>query len=150
MSAELDRLTAISKLKLASRIWLLYAVVVFGLWRWQLPELVKRLARRRDRARNDSLEPRRLGRIVARVLRVGQFRARCLLSSLVLLRLLQERGLSAELVIGLPGKPKGHEAHAWVEVDGEVVGPPPGRLGHGELARYGGRRKANRRARAQG
>ena len=41
-----------------------------------------------------------------------------------------------ELVIGLPREPKDKDAHAWVELHGMDVGPPPGRGLHEELARY--------------
>jgi hypothetical protein len=54
----------------------------------------------------------------------------------VLYRLLRSRGEPAELVIGLPREPKDKDAHAWVELDGRDVGPPPGKAGHEQLARY--------------
>jgi hypothetical protein len=54
-----------------------------------------------------------------------------------LFRLLREQGDPAELVIGLPDAAADHEAHAWVEVDGRDVGPPPGRGQHEPLARFG-------------
>lgn len=41
------------------------------------------------------------------------------------------------LVIGLPEEPVDERAHAWVELEGRDVGPPPGRGNHVELARYG-------------
>lgn len=130
------RLGAATKLWLAARIVFWYAVIRLGLRRWRLPELVERLSAAGGGMRS-RLEPKRLGRIVSRVLHCGPLRARCLFSSLVLFRLLREEGLEAELVIGLPPQARSHEAHAWVEVRGIVVGPPPGRLGHSELARYG-------------
>ena len=40
-----------------------------------------------------------------------------------------------ELVIGLPEQAKDERAHAWVELEGRDVGPPPGRAGHLEMAR---------------
>lgn len=49
---------------------------------------------------------------------------------------MREQGDEAVLVVGLPERPMTHEAHAWVELDSIVVGPPPGRAGHSELARY--------------
>jgi hypothetical protein len=55
---------------------------------------------------------------------------------LVMFDLLRAEGLHPELVIGLPADPRSHIAHAWVEVDGRDVGPPPGRHQHGELVRY--------------
>jgi hypothetical protein len=65
------------------------------------------------------------------------YHPRCLTAALVLYRLLREQGESAELVVGLPREPLDKTAHAWIEVDGVDVGPPPGRQGHEELARYG-------------
>ncbi len=44
----------------------------------------------------------------------------------MLYRLLREQGDAAELVIGLPKNPADKSAHAWVELDGVDVGPPPG------------------------
>ena len=77
-----------------------------------------------------------LSRAVSRGLRIGPWRPRCLLRSLVLYRLLREQGHEAELVIGLPDRAKSPDAHAWVEVDGRDVGPWPGRKGYEVLTRY--------------
>jgi hypothetical protein len=128
-------LTMMQKASVAMRAWYWFAVVHAELRRQPLPEVVRRLstvARSRDRR----LPPERLGRGVWRVLRVGPKRARCLVSALVLFRLLREQEEPAELVIGMPGTPDSEEAHAWVEVGAVDVGPPPGRRGHLELARY--------------
>lgn len=124
------------RLLLAARVCLDSWNVWRGLRRRRLPELVARLGRP-GRARR-RVEARRLGRLVHRVMNLGPFRPRCLTMSLVLFRELRRQGTAAELVIGLPHRPTDHAAHAWVEVDGQVVGPPPGRLGHAEMARYGG------------
>lgn len=130
------RLGPARKAALAAMIGHDLLVVVLGLRRRRLPDLVRRL-QRVPRLRLAPLEPRRLGRIVDRVLRLGGRRPRCLVSSLVFLRMLRRQGTPAELVIGLPARPTTPEAHAWVEVDREVVGPPPGRLGRRAMARYG-------------
>jgi hypothetical protein len=66
---------------------------------------------------------------------VGRHRPRCLINALVLFRLLREQGEAAILVIGLPEVATDERAHAWVEVDGRDVGPPPGGRGYRELAR---------------
>lgn len=108
----------------------------WNLRRRPLPELIARL-NRQGRAR-PHLAPERLGRIVHRVMNVGPFRPRCLTMSLVLFRELRRQGTAAEVVIGLPPEAREHTAHAWVEVDRRVVGPPPGRLDHAEMARYSG------------
>lgn len=80
--------------------------------------------------------PERLGRLVTRVLAIGPWRARCLHTSFVLFAMLHGRGEPAVLVVGLPDRPETKDAHAWVELDGRDVGPPPGRGTHVELARY--------------
>lgn len=121
---------------LAAVVVLDFLAVSLGLRLTELAPLVKRL-RRPPRIRIRDLDPVRLGRIVGRVLRFGPLRPRCLTLSLVLFRLLRRQETTAELVIGLAPGARSHEAHAWVEVEGEVVGPPPGRLGHEALVRYG-------------
>jgi hypothetical protein len=109
-----------------------------GLRRQRLPDLVINLGRHGGvpKRSRDPLDPARLGRLVYRVMNVEPFRPRCLTMSLVLLRGLGRQGTPAELVLGLPPGASDHRAHAWVEVGGKVVGPPPGRMGHVELARY--------------
>lgn len=124
----------LDKLLLAIRIWLTYLLVSILLWRLPLHKVVAALGRRRT-ARSLGT-PARYSTAIHRILRVGQYRPRCLPSALVLFRLLKLDGTKAELVIGLPSSPESHIAHAWVEIDGRDVGPPPGRHQHEELARY--------------
>lgn len=124
------------KAGLAARVWYSFVVVVIGLRRLPLPELVLRLGDEGPRMRRVE-DPVWLGRVVWRVLHVGRWRPRCLHNSLVLLRLLRLQARPAELVIGLPHTPTDRDAHAWVELSGVDVGPPPGRAGHVELVRYG-------------
>ncbi|MFN2556756.1 MAG: lasso peptide biosynthesis B2 protein [Nitriliruptorales bacterium] len=142
--------TAVRKVGLAAKIWYSFLVVSVGLRRLPLPKLVERLGRKGPagsgpppsvpRVGQASVrrlhEPAWLGQVVWKVLRVGRWRPRCLHTSLVLLRLLRQQGRPAELVIGLPPLPTSRDAHAWVEVEGADVGPPPGRAEHRELARY--------------
>jgi hypothetical protein len=68
-------------------------------------------------------EAHRLGRAVARTLRLVPGDTRCLVSSLVLTRLLARRGIPAKLVIGARTAPD-FLAHAWVEYGGDPVLPP--------------------------
>lgn len=131
------RLSLAAKLGLAALVWWDFVIVAVGLRREPLARLVQALADD-TRVRLPRLRPERLGRIVHRVLHVGPYRPRCLLLSLVLFRLLRRQGTRGELVIGLAPDATSHEAHAWVEVRGEDVGPPPGRMGHSEMVRYGG------------
>ena len=120
---------------LAVRIWAAYLLIRRNVRRVELPLLIERLSRisRPARSRHPA---RRLSRAVDRSLRIGSRRPTCLVNSLVLFRLLREQGDPAELVIGLPESPTSKDAHAWVELDGREVGPPPGRAGHSQLARF--------------
>lgn len=129
------RLEIGSKARLALTIWLTFLVVQFHLRRWVLAKAVARLGSGRswDGWRQD---PAHLGRLVGRLLGIGRLKARCLTRSLVLFRLLRRSGLAVDLVIGIPWVPQSTDAHAWVELHGRDLGPPPGRDGHEELARY--------------
>ncbi len=127
-------LTKKAVLLLRARLWLM--IVSIAVRHQSLPQLVERLGRS-PRRRRRQIDPQRLGRIVDRVLHTGPKRPRCLLASLVLFRLLRQQGTDAEVVIGLPPRPSDKSAHAWVEVGGVDVGPPPGRGEHVVLARYG-------------
>lgn len=129
------RLSLGTKIVLVGRICCYYIADRLALRRHPLPEVVNRISQPPPMSRTLA-NPRRLGRIVSRVLRLGPWRARCLHTSLVLFRLLREQGDPAELVIGLPREPRDKDAHAWIEIDGFDVGPPPGRGRHQEIARY--------------
>jgi hypothetical protein len=130
-----SRLSLWSKVGLWARIWWTFVTVTRIERRQPLPRAVAELEVASPRARL-RVEPRRLGRIVGRVLRVGRWRPRCLFSALVLYRLLQEQGDQAEIVIGMPLDRRSKDAHAWVELDRVDVGPPPGGRGRLPLARY--------------
>jgi hypothetical protein len=129
------RLSVRSKIMLCGRIWWAFVTVIGVERRHPLPQAVARLGIASPRARAQ-VEPRRLGRIVGKVLRIGPWRPRCLFSSLVLYRLLREQGDNADLLIGMPLDPRSKDAHAWVEVGRIDVGPPPGGRGRRPLARY--------------
>jgi hypothetical protein len=124
-----------AKARLAVRVWADFALVHLYLRRWPLPEAVTRLGGGKAES-GWPREPVQLGRIIARLLTVGRVEARCLTRSLVLFRQLRRSGLPAELVIGIPRVAETTDAHAWVELFGKDVGPPPGRGQHAELARY--------------
>src|SRR6266508_4401421 len=130
------RLSGPAKLALALRIWGLFLATYAAVKRRPLPEVIAGLSDSTGAAAF-RVEPRRLATIVRQVLRLGPWQARCLWVALVLYRLLRLQGDRPELVIGLPLEPKDKDAHAWVELGGVDVGPPPGRAGHQELARYG-------------
>lgn len=120
---------------LAVHVWRAYLRVLLLLRRHRLPEVVALLGTRSPGLRQHP--PARLNRAVDRCLRLGRLEARCLTAALVLYHLLHDQGEGAQLVIGVPPRAHDHRAHAWVELDGRVVGPPPGRNGHAELGRFG-------------
>jgi len=128
------RLTTSQKLRLAARVWVRFAQVSIQTRRQPFPAYVTRLARTPDGSRSRH-PPATMARAVDRSLRVGRHRPRCLINALVLFRLLREQGDAAILVIGLPEVATDERAHAWVELDGRDVGPPPGGTGFRELAR---------------
>jgi hypothetical protein len=130
-----DRLSMAQKLHLAGRIWLYFLHVSIQVRREPLPSLVARLPKGNSAAPRPQHSVRTLARAVDRSLRLGRHRPRCLINALVLFRLLREQGDPAVLVIGLPEAPTDERAHAWVELDGRDVGPPPGSIGHREMAR---------------
>ena len=126
---------SLDKVRLGGRILSTFVLVHWRLRTAPLPRAVERLART-TRADGPGIEPRRLGRIVHRTLAIAGRRPRCLINALVLFRLLRRQGDVPELVIGLPKDPTDVDAHAWIEIDRQDVGPPPGKDGHEELARY--------------
>jgi Transglutaminase-like superfamily len=133
---EIARPSAAEVAALSARsVWWFAVIWVRVRWR-PLPDVIGGLARV-ERVRPARARPVRLGLIVSRSLRVGRYQIRCLYTSLVLFRLLREQGVDADIVIGLPREPRDKDAHAWIEIDGRDVGPPPGRAQHVELARYG-------------
>lgn len=129
-----DRLRLGPKVRLAVRIWRRYVRVRIGLRRRHLPALVGELGQTTVRANRHP--PALLSLAVHRSLQLGPLRPRCLTRSLVLYSLLREQGDKAEVVIGLPPSARDHAAHAWVELDDRVIGPPPGRGRHTPMARF--------------
>jgi hypothetical protein len=129
-------LVVIQRAQTVLRIWLAYVHVRLLLWNRPLPEVTARLAQVPQRTKRHR-HPAKLGHAVHRALSLGGQQPRCLTLSLIHYRLLSTEGWRPELVIGLPTAADGPDAHAWVEIENVDVGPPPGRAGHIELARYG-------------
>jgi hypothetical protein len=125
------------KVRVLVRSWLLLAKVGLDLRRHGLPEAVRRMEDTPVTGKPYGLAPVRLGRMIRRIVRLGPWRPRCLMLSMILFRVLKEQGHQPELVVGLPAHARDKDAHAWVELNGADVGPPPGRGTHVELARYG-------------
>ena len=130
------RLSLLGKVRLAARVWLRFARVRRAVDREPLPAFVSELGGTGRSSPRSAHAPATLSTAVHRSLRIGRRRPRCLINALVLFRLLREQGEAAELVIGLPEAARDHRAHAWVELAGRDVGPPPGRTGHREVARF--------------
>ena len=126
----------IDKLGLIAAIWIRFVRVKVLLGGGDVARATRTLGRPPTQARRRR-HPINLGRAVWKALSPGPLRPRCLPVALVHYRLLIEQGLPAQVVIGLPDEAVGSDAHAWVEVDGIDVGPPPGRGGRVPLARYG-------------
>jgi hypothetical protein len=118
---------------LAVEIWLTFAAVRAQVFRRPLRDT----AAAPRRAPRGHVDAARLGRAVDRLLRLGARRPRCLIGALVLQRLVRRRGGDATLVIGVRPSGTSAAAHAWVELAGRDVGPPPGRGDHETLARFG-------------
>jgi hypothetical protein len=125
------------KISMFARIWAWFLAFTVVFRFLPLPRLVGWISSERP-SRRVERGPAKLGRIVWRSLSIGGYQPRCLTAALVLYRLLGEQGESPELVIGLPDDAQDNRAHAWVEIGGIDVGPPPGKQGHEELARYAG------------
>ena len=130
--APLPRRTRVA---LAARIVRYYLQVRVAVARRPLPAIAAEIAASQPRT-GTPLPARQLAWAVDRTLRVGSRRPRCIFNALVLYRLLREQGDPAELVVGLPSSPVNKDAHAWVELEGVDVGPPPGRAGHEPMARF--------------
>jgi hypothetical protein len=128
-------LGTVERLRLAVRVWRAYALVRVVEWRQPLPRVVRRLARP-PRRRPAPHSAARLSRAVDQCLWPVGRPPRCLFSSLTLFRLLRAQGELPELVIGLEPRAVSERAHAWVELAGADVGPPPGRGRNEALGRY--------------
>jgi hypothetical protein len=89
-----------------------------------ISEVVERLRADPPPPRADDVDPLdealHLGRAVVRTMTVLPGDTRCLRRSLVLLQLLERRGISANLVIGARAGPD-FLAHAWIEHEGRPL-----------------------------
>jgi hypothetical protein len=112
-----------AKARLAGEILLAYVRVRRNLRRADFRSVLSTIRSVGGPERADTVGPARLGRAVARTLRVLPTDSRCLMQSLVLTSLLARRGIPSLVVIGVsPGADFG--AHAWVESSGVPLLPP--------------------------
>jgi hypothetical protein len=117
------RLSWPERLQLAAEIMTAYALVRWRLSRLPFAAAVAALrATSRPTAKVSQEAAFRLGQTVQRTLRVLPFDSKCLVRSLVLMRMLTRRGVDCTLVIGARTKPE-FAAHAWVERDGVPLLP---------------------------
>ena len=112
-----DRLSPAGKALLALEILQAYVRVRRELRRADFQSVVRTLRGGDGVPTENTIGAPRLGRAVARTLRLLPTDSRCLMQSLVLTKLLARRGIPSSLVIGVAS---GHEfgAHAWVESGG--------------------------------
>jgi len=131
-------LPLIDKARLGVEIIGAYVQARWLLRRRELPAVLRVLRRSQLKAGRPLAVPAadgaRLGAAVVRVLEPIPADTRCLMRSLVLTKLLAQRGGDAALVIAVrPGEEDSLAAHAWVELDGRPLLPPAG-SDHGRLA----------------
>jgi hypothetical protein len=126
-------LRALEKVALLARVWWTAGRVWLELRRHALPVAVTRLGGRMAIA---PLPVRTVSRAVSRGLKIGPWQPRCIVRSLVLYALLRAQGDEPVIVIGMRDGASSTDAHAWIELEGEDVGPWPGRGSHRELTRY--------------
>lgn len=75
-------------------------------------------------------EARRIALAVVRAARFGVFRPQCLVRSVALSRLLEQRGIEGALVrVGVRRRDGEFLAHAWVELAGETLGDADDHVG---------------------
>jgi hypothetical protein len=75
-------------------------------------------------------EARRIALAVVRAARFGVFRPQCLVRSVALARMLEERGINGALVrVGVRRANGEFLAHAWVEMAGETLGDADDHVG---------------------
>jgi hypothetical protein len=118
-----------ARVRLAAEILASYVRVRWLMARLDLPEAVARL-RAGDRNGVGSVNPFHMAGATARVLSLLPTDSRCLMRSLVLVRMLAVRGVASTLVIGVRTDPD-FAAHAWVEWEGAGLLP----TGSGEYRR---------------
>jgi Transglutaminase-like superfamily len=117
------------RLRLIAEALTAYAHARWSLLRHDLPTAVSciraRARRLASRPAPISDDPQRLVLAAVRVIERLPADSRCLMRSLVVLGLLQRRGVETSLVIGV-GVDPGFAAHAWVEREGVALLPAGG------------------------
>lgn len=116
------------KAALTCEILVAYVAVRRRLWRTEFPEAlaaIRRTPARKPAGGDPIAVGQRMGHATGRVLRLLPTDSRCLMRSLVVVRLLARRGIDVRLVLGVSG-PQDFVAHAWVERGGVPFLPTGG------------------------
>jgi Transglutaminase-like superfamily len=127
MPTNRRRLSRFERVRVVAEVAATYCSARWWLFRLTFPEA---LAAARDvratRPAGDEIELRstglRLGRAVERTLRKLPVDSRCLVTALVLTRMLARRGIDSTFVLGVRANPS-FGAHAWVERNGVALLP---------------------------
>ena len=126
MPTSRRRLGVLERARLVAEVITTYCSARWWLARRTFPEAVAaaRDVRGPSRPQEGEIELRsaglRLGRAVERTLRSLPVDARCLVTALVLTRMLARRGIGVTFVLGVRTTPR-FAAHAWVERDGVAL-----------------------------
>jgi hypothetical protein len=122
------RLRADERIRIATEIVATYCAARWWLLRLSFPESVAAardvvpttsVALSDDELRSTGV---RLGNAVRRTLRVLPVDSRCLVTALVLTRMLARRGIDCSFILGVRAQPR-FAAHAWVERGGVALLP---------------------------
>jgi Transglutaminase-like superfamily len=116
------------RVRVVTEVLVTYAHVRWLLARHDIAAVVAMLrADGEDRLRPETAQrvAARLGNPVSRTLAIFPWDSRCLMRSLVLLRMMSRRGARCDLLIGARGGSE-FAAHAWVEYRGRPVLPTLG------------------------
>jgi Transglutaminase-like superfamily len=123
-----ERLNAVQRIRVAVEVVSTYCSARWWLLRLSFPDAVaaardvmpdSRPILTDDESRAVGV---RLGNAVQRTLRVLPVDSRCLVTALVLTRMLARRGIDSSFVLGVRAKPR-FAAHAWVERGGVALLP---------------------------
>jgi hypothetical protein len=118
----------LARVRMALEIWLTYAQVRWLVLRHPIGEVVARLRNgaAADRPAEEArVVARKLERPVVRSLGILPWDSRCLMRSLVMLRMMARRGVACDLVLGARTD-DAFKAHAWVEHQGNALLPTLG------------------------
>jgi hypothetical protein len=128
LPARGERLDSAERFRVAAEIVASYASARWWMLRLSFPEAVAAARDVQPKARIELSDEElrvagvRLGQAVQRTLRVLPVDSRCLVTALVLTRMLARRGIDSSFVLGVRSQPR-FSAHAWVERNGVALLP---------------------------